>query len=622
MLRAIEIRSVEALDASLVFGAAGRYERVVAIAHGEVDPAHPGNRGIALIECAPRNARGCVEYATEVHVLRPCDPALGNGGLLHEVNNRGRKMLFGTLADAPGGGNDPRSADDFGNRFPLSLGFTLVWSGWDPDAPTARGGLALQAPVARRDGQPIVAPVRDEFVSGTRAGELAVFRLSHTAAFPEPGRARLTCRARPGDAPQALPPDDWRFVDARTVPLREGLSPRPGWLYELHYEAVDPRVQGLGFAATRDLISHLRHHPDALALTGQRMAHCLAIGISQAGRYLRDHIGQGFNRDEQGRRVFDGVLSHIAGVGRVFLNAPFAQPARTSTQHEDHGYPENAFPFASARLTDPLSGRCDALLREDGSDPLLIEINTATEYWQKGASLLHTDPLGERDLDLPSNTRVYLVAGTQHGARAGTPGDCGPAVNPRNPHNPMPVVRALLLALWEWVRDGRQPPPSQVPRLAEGTLVPAESLAFPAIPGAGLAERTHRIGLPGDWVHPQDSPRAYRTLVCRVDEDGNEVAGIRLPEVAVPVATLTGWNLYRSPWPEGELADRDGSRLPFPADRAEREARGDPRRSVAERYADDADRAERVRVVVEALLAQRLLLPQDAAALMSSAQNR
>ena len=214
------------------------------------------------------------------------------------------------------------------------------------------------------------------------------------------------------------------------------------------------------------------------------------------------------------------------------------------------------------------------------------------------------------------------MTGTQHGARAGTPGDPGPAVNPRNPHNPMPVVRALLLALWEWVRDGREPPPSQVPRLAEGTLVPAEALAFPAIPGAGLADRTHRIGLPGDWVHPQDSPRAYRTLVCRVDEDGNEVAGIRLPEVAVPVATLTGWNFYRSPWPEGELADRDGSRLPFPADRAEREARGDPRRSVAERYADDADRAERVRVVVEALLAQRLLLPQDAASLRSSAQNR
>jgi hypothetical protein len=622
MLRHLEIRSVQALDAALVFGAAGRHEWVVATAFGEVDPAHPGNRGIALIECAPRNARGLVEYATEVHVLRPCDPALGNRGLLYEVNNRGRKMLFGTLADAPSGGNEPRSASDFGNGFPMSLGFTLVWSGWDPDAPTARGGLALQAPVARRDGQPIILPVRDEFVSATRAGELATFRLSHAAAFPQPARARLTRRARPHEPPQPLPAEDWRFIDARTVALREGLQPLPGWLYELHYDAIDPRVQGLGFAATRDLVSHLRHHPEALALTGQPIERCLAIGISQAGRYLRDHIGQGFNRDEQGRRVFDGVLSHIAGVGRVFLNAPFAQPARTATQHEDHGYPENAFPFASARLTDPLSGRCDALLREDGCDPRLIEINTATEYWQKGASLLHTDPMGERDLTLPSGTRVYLVAGTQHGARAGTPGDVGPAVNPRNPHSPMPVVRALLVALDAWVRDGVEPPPSQVPRLADGTLVPAEQIGFPAIPGVAVADRTHRIGLPGDWVHPQDSPRAYRTLVCRVDEDGNEVAGIRLPEVAVPLATLTGWNLYRAPWPEGELADRDGSRIPFPADPAQRQAGGDPRRSVAERYPSPGSRAAQVRAVVEALLAQRLLLPQDAAAPISAAQNR
>jgi hypothetical protein len=237
---------------------------------------------------------------------------------------------------------------------------------------------------------------------------------------------------------------------------------------------------------------------------------------------------------------------------------------------------------------------------------LLIETNTSTEYWQKGASLLTTDPFGIKDVDLPENSRVYMIAGTQHGGRAGATTDPGPNMNPRNPHNPMPAVRALLVALDEWVVSGKAPPATRVPRRADGTLVEPYKIGFPAIPGAAVAKTTNRLAYPGP------GEREYYTFVCRVDADGNEVAGIRLPDIAVPLATYTGWNEYKPPYPKGELADRDGSCLPFPADKAAREAAGDPRPSIAERYASGSDYVAKVQAVVSALSRDRLLLAEDA----------
>ena len=611
MLLSLEIEKVEPLADGAAFGEVGPYERVIAVARGEVDPSSPANSGIALIDKAPRNAAGKVEYATSVFILRPKDTTRGNGRILYEVNNRGRKMLFGNIADGPQGVNDPKTLADLGNAFPLRLGYTIVWSGWDPDAPRANMGLALTAPVATTNGQPIVQTVREEWVSGTRVGLLETFKLSHEAATLEQPRARLTMRERADDEPRELPLNQWSFVDARSIRLREGTQARPGFLYEFHYEAKNPKVQGLGFAATRDVVSWLRHSPEAVKATGRPMTHALAIGFSQAGRYLRNHISEGFNRDEQGRRVFNGILSHIAGVGRVFFNTPFAQPARTNTQHEDHGFPENEFPFSTATLGDPLTGRSGSLFRGDGSDPVLIETNTSTEYWQKGASLLHTDPLGTQDVALPDNSRVYMIAGTQHGGRAGATTDPGPNLNPRNPHNPMPAVRALLVTLDAWVVSGTAPPPSRVPTLAAGTLVEADKTGFPAVPGAAIVRTTNVVAPPGDWVKPAVPDKTYRTLVSRVDADGNEVAGIRLPDIAVPLATYTGWNEYKPPYPAGEIADRDGSCLPLPVDKTAREAAGDPRPSIAERYTSGADYVARVTAVVSQLMADRLLLAED-----------
>jgi Alpha/beta hydrolase domain len=613
MITALAIDRVEPVADGRAFGDVGAYERVVGLATGEVDPLCLENRGIANLDKAPRNAEARVAYQTDFFVLRPADAARGNGRLLYEVNNRGRKLLFSNLC-AGAQGNDLKTSADFGDALPLRLGFTIAWSGWDATVARVNAALGMSAPVPTDAGRPIVRRIRDEFVAGTRPDSPTdTFRLSYAAATPDQAAARLSRRRRSGEARVALPSTAWEFVDARRVRLLPaGTLPAPGTIYELVYVARDPVVLGLGFAATRDFVSHLRYHPAAQSLCGRAPSHALGFGISQAGRYLRDHIAQGFNRDEAGRRVFDGVLAHTAGIGRVFLNEPFAQPFRTATQHEDHDFPENAFPFSTAVMDDPITGRRGSLFRRDGCDPLFMQTNTSTEYWQKGASLLHTDPSGRRDTALPKTARVYLIAGTQHAGRSGAPRDRGPNANPRNPHNPMPAVRALLVALDEWVAAGRPPPPSAVPTIDEGTLVPAEATEFPAVPGAALARAANVIAPVDDWTEPRSPARSYDTLVCGLDTDGNEIAGVRLPDIAVPLGTYTGWNLYCAPYPEGDLADRDGSFLAFAATEAERRQTGDRRRSVAERYAHRTAYLAQVERVVASLVGARLLLREDA----------
>jgi len=600
MITNIEIKSRSALVGGAAFGASGVYERIDGVATGSLDPTHAGNRGIALLDQAPRDATGRVSYRSDFVLLTPKDPALGNGRLLYEVNNRGRIMIFANLC-AGAAGNQWKDASDLGNALPLRLGFSLLWVGWDPGAPKSTG-LSLDVPVIHG----VTRRIREEWVSGTRLGAHEVFKLSHDAASRT---AALTVRRTQTAERRAVP---FEFVDDRTVRLLPpGTKPETGSIYELAYEATKPRVQGIGFAATRDIVSHLRRHGDAL--TGRAITHTLAFGISQAGRYLRDHIAHGFNADEDGKRVFDGVFTHVAGIGRVFHNTPFAQPFRTRTWHEDHDFPEVEFPFSATAQVDPITGVSGAVLRGDPTDPKLIETNTSTEYWQKGASLLHTDPLGQRDVALPSTVRGYLLPGTQHGGKAGMPRDLGPCVNPRNWHDPMPAVRALLVALDEWVTTGRGPPDSRLPRIGDGSLVPAEQVAFPEVPGLTPPHAANDVCPLLDWTTPAPPARFYGPLVPQVDTDGNETAGIRLPDIAVPRGTFTGWNLYREPHPVGELADRDGTFLAFAETRAAREQAGDPRPSIEERYAGSSEAAAR-RAAVDALRRDRLLLAEDAEA--------
>jgi hypothetical protein len=235
-------------------------------------------------------------------------------------------------------------------------------------------------------------------------------------------------------------------------------------------------------------------------------------------------------------------------------------------------------------------------------DAKVIETNTSTEYWQKGASLLHTD--GAHDVALPANVRGYFLPGTQHGGKAGMPRDAGPCVNPRNWHDPMAAIRALLIALDEWVVDGRAPPASRLPRIDDGTLVRAEEVAWPKLPALKPPRAPNDVVAAGDWTDPRPGAQGWQALVPQVDADGNEIAGVRLPDIAVPTGMFTGWNLYAAPLPEGELADRDGTYLAF----------------GTERYASKDAYVARVQAVAEALVGERLLLEEDAQAYMQRAR--
>ncbi|MBV9551794.1 MAG: hypothetical protein JO032_03270, partial [Alphaproteobacteria bacterium] len=416
-----------------------------------------------------------------------------------------------------------------------------------------------------------------------------------------------------------IPRGGWEFVDDRTIRLTAGAAFAPVKIYELWYEATGAKVLGIGYASVRDLVSYLRHHPRNPAGTGD-VRHTLGFGVSQSGRFLRHFLELGMNGDETGRKVFDGVFSHVAGAGKVFANHTFGMPGRTATHHEDRLYPENWFPFSTAETADPVSGRSAALLTGGADDPKVIETNSSTEYWQKGASLIHTDPGLRRDLNLPDNARAYLIAGTQHGGRPGVDPRPGPCVNPRNGHSATPALRALFAALEKWVTDGVPAPPSRVPSLADGTAVTAGQVTMPRVPGFATPPDANPILPPVDWVDPPetDPPAPYACFVSAVDGDGNETAGIRLPQIAVPRGTHTGWNVYQAQ-PDA-LADRDGSFIAFARTRAERASVGDPRPSLAERYGSKAGYVARLRAAADALVAERLLLQADADALVRAAE--
>ncbi len=626
-LTEINVTAVEPFADGAAFGDTGAYERVKGTFKGELDLADRRNRVIVNLDKAPRNAAGKVEYEADFYILRPADAARGSHKILYDVTNRGRQYAHWMFGDSRTVRNDPRAPEDIGNGIILRRGYVVVSSGWDPDAPRANGGLAMKPVIATNGGAPIVRVIRDELQSGTRGAQRETFRLTHEAATLDPSQARLTVRRNEADPRKEIPASGWAYLNAREIRLLpQGTKPEPGSIHEFHYPATNPRVLGIGLAATRDLLSFLRYEgADAKGNAnpaGTAIQYTMAFGRSQSGRYLRDHVAQGFNQDESGRRVLDGVIAHTAGVGGVFLNTEFGQPARTNTQHEDHTFPENAFPFSTARMTDPVTGRSGSLLRHDGFDPLWMETNTSTEYWQKGASLLVTDPLGTRDIDLPAGARGYLLASTQHGGQAwmrSTPGNC---VNNRNPHSPTPGLRALLVALDEWVSEGKAPPATRTPRLKDGTLVTPDQVRFPAIPGIVVARRISEFGVLRDWIKPEmEMSKPYRPLVTQVDADGNETSGIRLPDIAVPLGTYTGWNLYQAPFPEGELCDRDGTYAPFAATRAEREAKNDPRPSLEERYGDHASYARRVEEAVKRLVAERLLLAEDGELFVAKAKD-
>ena len=624
----IEIGRREPFAAGQPFASAGAYERIVGRFYGELDPAHDLNAGIVDLDKAPRNARGKVAYSSDFEILKPVDLGKGNGALLYDVNNRGNKRALIQFNNAPAT-NDPTTPDHAGNGFLMRHGYTVVWSGWIPGLPAANNALRIEVPTAAPAGGRIEQVVWDEFLFNVDGSTQA--RLTFPATSTDTSRATLLVRARNADEPTLVAPDQWEFAGRQSIRLKPAAPFRIGAIYQLIYRAADPPVAGIGFAASRDLVSFLRYAvadeagtPNPLAADGRpAVDRALAHGTSQSGRYLRDFVYRGFNEDESNRIVFDGINPHVA-TARLFLNHRFAQPNRiTHTAHGFMFFPDVSFPFAYETQADPFTGVSDGILARcasRGNCPKVIHTQTATEYWQSGQSLITTDALGRRDGTAPDLVRIYHFAGTQHIEIQIMPK--GVCATPYNTVDYRPLLRGALAALDRWVKDGAAPPPSRHPRLADETLVPMTAPDVP-IPGFPLPQGPNprpRFDYGPDFAKgiisqtlPVTLGDHYKVLVPKVDVDGNETTGVRLPDIAVPTATNTGWAVRSGEaGAAGELCYLDGSRLPFARSKAEREAQGDPRPSLEERYRGPADYAAKVQSAVSTLTKEGFLLPEDA----------
>jgi hypothetical protein len=613
------------------FGAVGQYERLVGHARGELDPSNPLNAGIVNLTRAPVNARGRVEYEVDVFILKPVDLTRGNGRLFYDVLNRGNKLAI-DFVNGGGGDNDPRLASDVGTGFLMNEGYTIVWSAWQGDVPAGGGRMLARFPIATENGAPIVGLSREEFIDSSNSRRF-VGDLAYPAATLDPARATLTVRERERDPRQTPPGLAWRYLNERQIEVMRPDSPEfdGGALFEFIYLARDPIVMGIGFAAVRDVVSHLRYEvaddtgrPSPLAPGGRAdIDRAVAIGISQSGRFLRDFVWHGSNEDENGRMVFDGVNAHIAGSRKTFTNFVFAQPGRFSRQHTNHLYPGDQFPFTYATRLDSISGKTDGILARctaSNTCPKVMHTDSSNEYWNARGSLVTTDDAG-RDIPLPEEVRVYLFASTQHGIADVPRRDTCQQLS--NPLNYRPHLRALTTALDQWVTDGTPPPASRYPTVAAGTLVAPNqaSTGFPNIPGVTYNGLVNELAELDTSVQP---PRPipghdYVVLVPKVDADGNDIAGVRHPNLAVPLATYTGWNLHRAGFAEGELCAGTGSYIPFAGSVAERLASGDLRPSLEERYRNQGAYVGRAARAAKRLVRERLLLPGDAERLVEEA---
>ena len=559
-----------------------------------------------------------MRFSSDLYVLRPTDASKGNHVLLFEVANRGRRGLLGTFNRA-GRSNDPTTDTDFGDGLLMRDGYTLVWIGWqihlpepllrlDAPQPTLPGGVddRLSVEVMTNERVPELFLVDDP------AGRPPIL---YAPAETDSTTDVLTVRDRFWDQGEEIPRTRWRFTaapDGRPL-LRLDAGFEPGRYYRVTYRADGPLVAGVGLAAIRDAAAAFRYRSD-LPIRGD---HAYVIGVSQAGRFLRQFLYDGFNADERDRRVFDAVWVHIAGAARGSYNERFATPSLGDV------FRPTQFPFADLGQVD-VDGTLGGLQSRYrlNQRPKVFYTNTPVEYWGGGraAALTHTTVDGRRDLALPGNVRIYLLAGTQHivGAFppvrsppvAGASGSPAARSGGQQLNNPTPqanVMRALLRALHEWTADGTPPPPSQYPRLSDRTLVSPDAVKFPAIRGV-----TNPRGItgPARVLEGRVVPLPHR--VPQVDRDGNDIAGIHDPEAAVPLATLTGWN-FRDPAignPQ-DIYQLLGSYIPFAATKAARQASGDPRPSIEERYRRRADYLQQVERSALDSYRKRYLLAED-----------
>ena len=640
----IVIESYEDVLYGRSFGDVGPYEKIIGKIYFAFDPSNPVNARIVDIEKAPRNADGRVEAWAEFMILRPVNPVPGGSVGLLEVSNRGGKATLSYFHRAARS-LDPTSEEDFGTGTLMRMGVTIIWVGWQHDVPLRDGLLRLHVPVVTEDGEPITGLVRADWVVEAPTEVLRVGHRDHVAypvADPQHPDNVLTVRDdRKGGRDEILR-QDWRFVtdvddqgvEHLAINLTGGFE--PGRIYELVYRATEPRVVGLGLAAVRDMMSYAKYDPSSPF----PVDHGIALGISQTGRFLRHFIYQGFNTDERGRMVFDGLFIHSAGAGRGSFNHRFAQPSRDAHRFSAFFYPTDLFPFTGRTLVDPETGARDGLfahLHDRRHLPKIFYTNTGYEYWGRAASLVHTTVRKRNDIRLHRNERLYHLASGQHFVDGFPPspdrampqgGEID--VYRGNPLNFLFTLRALMVRMVEWVRDGIEPPASAYPHFADEQLVDIDEVAFPDIPDVDFPDVVHvayRMDYGPRWdqgiidKQPPDVGDEFPVYVPQVDSLGNELGGLRAVELRVPIATYAPWNLRVGlPGDDDELTDFRGTYIPLPRTEEERLANLDPRPSIETLYASRDIYLALVEREARVLVAEGTLLREDVPAVVDRAR--
>jgi hypothetical protein len=639
------------------WGSVGPYELLRGIAYMEADPRDPRDAVIVDIENAPRNARGMVEFSTPFLILRPVDAERGNHKIFFAVNNRGNSLegLLTATAPASVAGTDAGYA--------MTNGYTIVDAGWEGDVVPTPTKLVANLPRAHEgNGDPIIGPMRYEYsdrVSGSFTTNLegtAGF-LSYEAADTDSAHATFTVADSEYGPKTLIAPNRWAFGTCPTgqaslVPDAVDLCYFDGFdntkVYELVYQAKNPIVMGLGFATVRDVASFLRYEdqddfgdPNPLE---QQIRRAYAAGGSQTGGYLRDYIYLGFNEDESGRKVFDGIIPWIAGTDRVFINVRFADPNTYSEQDRQHNYLQSSYPpFTYSVSTDPVSGIRDGIMKRPQTDPLVMQVDSDSEFWQLHGSLNVVDGYGS-PVPIPANVRLYFVGNTAHAFISGsflyptagmaplcTYGTPGSGIN-------WETLRAALRNLDRWAQGAEEgerimPPQSNYPSVLNHTLgsLTEAAAAFPSIPGISfptvydtyqLLEFGPQFNSLGGilTVEPPQNGPSYTILVPVTDANGIQLAGVHQLESRVPLGTSTGWNI-RSPHHRGpNLCVLTGSYFPFAATKAERLAAGDPRASLEELYGSHEGFVSAVKRAAHNLVRQGFLLEVDAEADITAAE--
>lgn len=601
----VEVISRRDIAAGRSFGPGGPYEQITSRLYFLIDPSNKRNQIIADLDKATKNAAGKIELSTDLVILKPRDASRSNGIALFDIVNRGRGVVLPKF-DAPTS-TSGAPPDEFGDGFLLNRGYTIVQVGWEFDA-VREGAIRFDPP--RANG--VTGFARATFVPPSNSADATVGDLvGYMPGNPDAPENTLTVR----DAPQApvttIPRARWRLA-GNVVTLEGGFE--RGRIYELAYTAAAPPIAALGFAVVRDAASWVKYAPDAIVSA----KYTLAFGTSQTGRYLREFLYDGFYTDERNRQAFDAVWPHLAGASGVNLNRRWAIPTSLSSDVATF------FPFSDMKQRDPVTGVEEGLLdnaRTGERQPKVFWTNTATEYWEKANALVTTTPDGSKDVPLPQNVRLYYLAGTQHDpARFPPAASNGQLLD--NPTDYMWTMRALLVGMEKWIRDGMAPPASRYPRLQDGTLVSAASVAFPALQGVTSPKKI----LPGARAvnsfvsNNGGAGTPLPLLVSQVDKDGTELGGLRLPEVVVPLATTAGWNFRKAEIGGTHLLfPLLGSYVPFASTRAERERTHDPRLSVEERYTSREQFLKRIQDAAAPLVKDGYILADDVPAVVKRA---